>query len=268
MGRVRPTRSRQQRCSRCRRRCRGYDRGDGRRRRRAVDVGTVRVFLEAAAGGLPGACGGGRRGPWARPGARCTTGFEDTCAWLAGHADRLNGLRRIGIDEIAHRKGQRYLTVVIDHDTGWLMAARGRPRAADQHPHTHPALDAAGRRLLPAHPHPRRPGHRPGAAAQRARSRGAPRVADPAGVDAPAGRLAQQVVRDGRALPDPGAEPARADLARGHAARAPAPRRRRRSVSVRDVSLSATGVNVTVSTPAGVERIAVRPHWFASRILR
>jgi transposase len=43
--------------------------------------------------------------------------------------DLLDGLRRIGIDEISHRKGQRYLTVVVDHDTGRLVwAAAGRDR--------------------------------------------------------------------------------------------------------------------------------------------
>ena len=84
--------------------------------------------------------------------------FEDTCAWLTAHApastvakllrttwrsvtsivtrvvaeaagrtDRLAGLRRIGIDEIAYRKGHRYLTTVVDHDTGRLVwAAQGR----------------------------------------------------------------------------------------------------------------------------------------------
>jgi len=41
--------------------------------------------------------------------------------------DLLDGLRRVGIDEISHRKGQRYLTVVVDHDTGRLVwAAPGR----------------------------------------------------------------------------------------------------------------------------------------------
>jgi transposase len=35
--------------------------------------------------------------------------------------DPLDGLRRIGIDEVAYRKGQRYLTVVVDHDTGRLV---------------------------------------------------------------------------------------------------------------------------------------------------
>ncbi len=43
--------------------------------------------------------------------------------------DLLAGLRRIGIDEISHRKGQRYLTIVIDHDTGRLVWAEpGRDR--------------------------------------------------------------------------------------------------------------------------------------------
>jgi transposase len=96
--------------------------------------------------------------PWARPAARHTYGFEDTVAWLtahtaasvvaellrttwravqaivervvterAGRVDLLSGLRRIGIDEIAYRKGQRYLTCVVDHDTGRLVwAAEGR----------------------------------------------------------------------------------------------------------------------------------------------
>lgn len=96
--------------------------------------------------------------PWARPAARHTHAFEDTVAWWTARAassvvaeflrvtwrtvqaivervvteqaaktDLLSGLRRIGIDEIAYRKGQRYLTCVVDHDTGRLVwAAQGR----------------------------------------------------------------------------------------------------------------------------------------------
>ncbi|HEX8932611.1 MAG TPA: ISL3 family transposase, partial [Pseudonocardiaceae bacterium] len=98
--------------------------------------------------------------PWARAGSRFTTAFEDTAAWLvchatlsvvavllriawrsvaamvtrvvaerAGQTDRLAGLRRIGIDEISYRKGQRYLLVVVDHDTGRLVWA-GKDRTA------------------------------------------------------------------------------------------------------------------------------------------
>jgi transposase len=160
VARVRPVRARRSRCSRCERRCRGYDGGDGRRRWRTLDLGTTRAFLEADAPRV--ACP--EHGvvvaavPWARPGARSTRVFEDTCAWLAAHAaftvvaallrvswrtvagvvtrvvadlagrtDRLAGLRRIGIDEIAHRRGHRYLTVVVDHDTGRLVwAGKGR----------------------------------------------------------------------------------------------------------------------------------------------
>lgn len=41
--------------------------------------------------------------------------------------DLLAGLTRIGIDEIAYRRGQRYLTVIVDHGTGRLVwAAEGR----------------------------------------------------------------------------------------------------------------------------------------------
>jgi len=43
--------------------------------------------------------------------------------------DRFAGLRRIGIDEISYKRGHKYLTVVVDHDTGRLVwAAPGRDR--------------------------------------------------------------------------------------------------------------------------------------------
>ncbi len=157
---VRPVAARRSRCSRCERRCAGYDGGSGRRRWRTLDLGTVKAFVEADAPRVRcpehGVVVAGV--PWARPGARSTYAFEDTCAWLAAHAaftviaallrvswrtvaaivtrvvadlagetDQLAGLRRIGIDEIAHRRGHRYLTIVVDHDTGRLVwAAAGR----------------------------------------------------------------------------------------------------------------------------------------------
>jgi len=120
----------------------------------------VQAFLEADAPRV----GCGAHGvvvaavPGARPGAWFTRGFEDTCAWLAVHTsrsavaellrvawrtvgrvcarvadeqdartDRFAGLRRIGVDEIAYKKGHRYRTVVVDHDSGRLIwAAPGR----------------------------------------------------------------------------------------------------------------------------------------------
>ena len=49
----------------------------------------------------------------------------------AASVDLLAGLERIGIDEISVRKGQRYLTVVVDHDTGRLVWAAPRPGPQD-----------------------------------------------------------------------------------------------------------------------------------------
>lgn len=157
---VRPKAAAVGRCSRCRARCPGYDAGNGMRRWRTLDVGSTKAYLQAWAPRV--ACR--EHGvvvahvPWARPGAKCSYVFEDTCAWLAAHTalsvvtvflrlawrtvadivtrvvadgretnDLLTGLARIGIDEIAYRKGHRYLTVIVDHGTGRLVwAAEGR----------------------------------------------------------------------------------------------------------------------------------------------
>ncbi len=160
---VRPNWRERGRCGVCRRRSPGFDLGEGRRRWRVLDLGTTMAFVEAAAPRV--SCR--RHGvvvcavPWARHRSKFTRDFEDQAAWLAvntsksavaelmrvawrtvggivervaaeaqAQADLLDGLTRIGIDEISHRKGQRYLTVVVDHDTGRLVwAAAGRDRA-------------------------------------------------------------------------------------------------------------------------------------------
>ena len=159
---VRPRAGERDRCPHCRRRCPGYDQGDGRRRWRALDLATSYCYLEAWAprvrckrhGVLVAAV------PWARHDAGFTRPFEDQVAWLAVNtsktavselmriawrsvgwicrrvmADELSkrdlfaGLSRLGFDEISVRKGQRYLTVVVDHDTGRLVWAHpGRDR--------------------------------------------------------------------------------------------------------------------------------------------
>ena len=153
---VRPDARSAGRCATCRRRCPGYDAGVGSRRWRTVDTGTTRTFLQAAAPRVRCPEHGVlvAHVPWARPGAKSTFLLEDTCAWLVknmalsavavflrlswrtvtgivarvvadltGKTDQLDGLRRIGIDEIAYRKGHRYLTCVVDHDTGRLVWA-------------------------------------------------------------------------------------------------------------------------------------------------
>jgi transposase len=92
--------------------------------------------------------------PWTRHAARHTRAFDELAAWCAvemsGSAasrllrcswrvigtivarvaadlragrDDLDGLRRIGIDEISYRRHHRYLLVVVDHDRKRLVHA-------------------------------------------------------------------------------------------------------------------------------------------------
>ena len=158
---VRPKASRASRCPQCQKRCPGYDAGgrygDSTRRWRTLDVGTTKAYLQAGTPRVQCPEHGVvvEHVPWARPGARHTWAFEDTCAWLAAHTalsaltvllriawrtvaaivtrvvadgrdtnDLLADLVRIGIDEIAYRKGHRYLTVIVDHSSGRLVWAK------------------------------------------------------------------------------------------------------------------------------------------------
>jgi transposase len=100
--------------------------------------------------------------PWARHDVGHTRGFDEQVAWFATRmaksatakllrigwatvgaviarvtadadavaGDRLDGVTRIGVDEISYRRGYKYLTVVVDHATRrvlWL--AEGRSKA-------------------------------------------------------------------------------------------------------------------------------------------
>ncbi len=57
--------------------------------------------------------------------------LERVSADIEASVDRLEGLRRIGVDEVSYKRGHRYLTVVVDHDTGRLVwAAPGKDSAA------------------------------------------------------------------------------------------------------------------------------------------
>jgi transposase len=98
--------------------------------------------------------------PFARAGAHLTTDFDDLLAWLATRMDktavsrlcrvswrtvgracervvatgldpaRLDGLFRIGVDEISWRKHHRYLTLVVDHDRAKVVwGASGKDSA-------------------------------------------------------------------------------------------------------------------------------------------
>jgi transposase len=128
-----------------------------------LDLGSTKVFIEADAPRVNCRVHGPTVAsvPWARHGAGHTRDFDDQAAWLAVHVsksavcdllriawptvgsiiarvsadidariDRLDGLRRIGVDEIAYKRRHHYLTVVVDHDSGRLVwAAAGRDEA-------------------------------------------------------------------------------------------------------------------------------------------
>ena len=160
---VRPTGSARNRCGACLKRCPRYDGGAGRRRWRALDAGVIQVFLEADAprvscrehGVIVAAV------PWARHQVGHTHHFDTQVAWLATQTsktavtvlmriawrtvgsimtrvwadteklyDPFADLTRIGVDEISYKRGRKFLTVVVDHDSGRLVwAAPGQDKA-------------------------------------------------------------------------------------------------------------------------------------------
>jgi transposase len=139
-----------------------YDRS--RRSWRHLDLGRFKVIIRAEVRRVDcRGCGRVRTEwmPFARPGSRLTQDFEDMAAWLASKAaksavatllrttwetvdrivrslvgahlaaDRLDSLYRIGVDEIAYRRGRKFLTLVTDHDTGQVVwIAEGRSQQA------------------------------------------------------------------------------------------------------------------------------------------
>jgi transposase len=52
------------------------------------------------------------------------------CADVEALGDRLDGLRRIGIDENSNKRGHPFLMVVVDHDTGRPAVGRTGPGPA------------------------------------------------------------------------------------------------------------------------------------------
>jgi len=141
-------------CSRCGQTGRKLEIHDRRVKRwRHLDLGSTRCVIECELRRLRCSdCGVHLEPvPWARPGASHTRDLEDVVAWLAqqmaktpiagllrigwdtvgrivervvaDHLDekRLSGLVAIGVDEISYRRGQRYLTSVVDHMAGAIV---------------------------------------------------------------------------------------------------------------------------------------------------
>jgi transposase len=149
------------RCGVCGRRAPGYDQ-EPLRRWRWLPIGRARVYLEYALRRVwcPNCQVRTEAVPWAEQGSWFTKDFEEMVAYLAQTTDRttvcktmgmswravggiiervvgarldpsrLDGLKRIGIDEFSYRKRHRYLTVVVDHDSRRVVwAAEGRGSA-------------------------------------------------------------------------------------------------------------------------------------------
>ncbi len=152
---VRPS-WRKPRCSRCGLRRPGYDTLKTRDWRH-LDFGGIQVHLRYAPRRVQcPRCGiVVERVPWSlHPSSWFTTRFEEAVAFFVQRCDKtavseifgvtwktvgrivervverlrpedpLDGLKRIGVDEISYRKGHRYLTVVVNHDTGRVVWAK------------------------------------------------------------------------------------------------------------------------------------------------
>ena len=146
------------RCPLCGKRCPGYDSASKIRRWRSLDFGTQRVYIEASAPRVKCTEHGVvvARVPWARHRSDYTYDFETAVTWFTLHAtaqdvaeyfriewhtvgaiakrvqealensepSRFDNLVAIGIDETSYKKGHKYMTVVVDHNTGGLIWAR------------------------------------------------------------------------------------------------------------------------------------------------
>ncbi len=149
------------RCSGCSKQAPGYDRKPARKWRHLA-LGRYSILLSYAPQRVDCPRCGVRveEVPWATPQSRFTRDFEEMVAYLAQGTDktkvaklmgiswvtvgaiverivaarldpeRLEDLRRIGVDEFSYRKRHRYLTIVVDHDRGRVIWA-GEGRSAE-----------------------------------------------------------------------------------------------------------------------------------------
>lgn len=161
---ARPSFWHRNKCPFCGRKCSGYDHATlNNKVWRGLDWGGILVEIEAATNrvncpehGIVTASV-----PWAYPGSSFTKEFDLTVAWLATYlprsavsnymridwatvgrcvtrtlndieperSRRLDGLVNIGIDETSYKKGHKYITVIVNHDTNtvvWASEGHGK----------------------------------------------------------------------------------------------------------------------------------------------
>jgi transposase len=159
---ARPTKGHRCLCPICMKRAPYYDSLEPRRWR-SLDFGYTKVFIEAPVIRVDCPEHGVLTAwvPWARHHSMFTRDFENTVVWMSlylpktavseymriawntigpiisrykADADpfpehRFNNLRHIGIDETSYRKGHKYITVIVDHDTNsviWVHDKHGK----------------------------------------------------------------------------------------------------------------------------------------------
>ena len=161
---ARPDKWHQCRCPYCGKKCpKDGVSVKGRRQWRSLDFGSILVEIESDTQRIN--CPEHGRivadVPWAYPGSRFTKDFDLTIGWLAVYLPRSvvseymridwktvgrcvsrtlheiepernvrrNGLVHIGIDETSYKKGHKYITIVLNHDTNtvvWAAPGHGK----------------------------------------------------------------------------------------------------------------------------------------------
>lgn len=158
---ARPDKWHEDDCPFCHKRCKGYDSQSSHPRIwRGLDWGGILVEVEYRTHRIECPDHGVVVAdvPWAYPGSGFTKDFDLTVGWLAVYlprstvseymridwetvgrcvhrtlnvieperSRRLDGLVNIGIDETSYRKGHKYITVIVNHDTNTVVwAAQG-----------------------------------------------------------------------------------------------------------------------------------------------
>lgn len=157
------TKGQKSRCPVCGKKCTGYDSTTQNRSWRSLDFGSCKVYvvydikrIQCSEHGIHT-----EQIPWAYPYSKFTKEFEQQVAYLALHLNktevsklmrinwrtvgailsrtknrlepdssvRFENPKRIGIDETSYRKGHKYVTIVVDHDTNqviWVGKGTGK----------------------------------------------------------------------------------------------------------------------------------------------